>query len=221
MKLIYNIYSLCLFFVLLTSCGLDNVDAPTSRMMGKIVYNGQSIGLRGTGEAIRLQVYQDGYDLDTSFDIFVTQDGAFEATVFDGVYKIVARDNNGPWLNTRDTVMVTVKGLTVCDYPVTPYCLIGNESFSLNGNKLNASCQIQKIAGDKAIEKVMLFVSKTAFVDDVCQIGRTDLDRPAAEAVNLSMDISSQLTEKALFARLAVKVDGVGDAIYSKIKRIK
>lgn len=221
MKLKYSIYSFFFLLTLLTSCGLDNVDAPTSKLMGKIAYNGEAIGVRGTDEAVRLQAYQDGYDLHTSFDIFVKQDGTFEATVFDGVYKIVCRDNNGPWLNTRDTVTVTVKGSTTFDYPVTPYYMISNETFSLSGNTLNASCQIQKIAGDKMIEKVMLLVSKTAFVDDVCQIARHDLDKPATGAINLSMDISSQLSEKALYARLAVKIDGVGDAIYSKIEKIK
>lgn len=221
MKLKQSIYLLFAALSLLTSCGLDNVDAPTSKLMGKISYNGAAIGVRGSGEAIRLQAYQDGYELNKSFDIFVTQDGSFEAEVFDGIYKIVCRDNNGPWLNSRDTVTVTVKGSTVCDYPVTPYYMIENEKLSLSGNTLNATCLIKKIAGDKPIERVMLLLSKTAFVDDVCQIARKDWEKPQVGSQSLSMDISGNQSEKALFARIAVKIEGVGDALYSTIVRVK
>lgn len=221
MKLKKSIFVIFTLLSLLTSCGLDNVDAPESKIQGKISYNGTSIGVKGTDEAIRLQAYQDGYELKTPFEIFVKQDGTFEATVFDGVYKIVCRDNNGPWLNSRDTVTVTVKGSTTFEYPVTPYFLIENENIALNGNTLEASCIVKKIAGDKAIERVMLLLSKTSFVDDVCQIARKDIEKPEAGQMNLSMDISQNMSEKALFGRIGVKVDGVGDAIYSTIVRLK
>lgn len=221
MKLKYSIYALLAAFSLLTSCGLDNVDAPASKLMGKITYKGASIGVRGSGEAVRLQAYQDGYDLNNSFDIFVAQDGTFEATVFDGVYKVVCRDNNGPWLNTRDTLTVNVSGTTACEYPVTPYYMIENETITLSGNVLNTSCLVKKIAGDKPIERVMLLVSKTSFVDDVNQIARKDWEKPEAGTLNLSMDISGHQPEKALFARIGVKIEGVGDAIYSTIVRLK
>ncbi len=221
MKVKKYIYIVFAALSLLTGCGLDNVDAPESKLRGQVSYNGTPVGVKGTDEAVRLQAYQDGYELNKSFDIFVGQDGSFEATVFDGVYKIVCRDNNGPWLNNRDTVVVTVKGSTVCDYPVTPYFMIENESITLSGNILNASCLVRKIAGDQGIERVMLLVSKTSFVDDVCQISRQDVDQPEAGALQLSMDISKNMSEHALFARIGVKIEGVGDALYSKIVRLK
>lgn len=221
MKLKQNIYAFFALLSLLTSCGLDNVDAPASKLRGKITYNGATIGVKGTDEAVRLQAYQDGYDLDTPFEIFVKQDGTFEATVFDGVYKIVSRDNNGPWLNTRDTVVVTVKGASVCEYPVTPYYMIESETITLSGNTLHGSCLVKQIAGDKAIERVMLLLSKTSFVDDVCQIARQDLEKPQPGPLDLSMDVSSHTAEHALFARIGVKIEGVGDALYSTVVRLK
>lgn len=45
-----------------TSCTKDNYDAPESTLMGRIVYKGEPLQLRGTSEAIQLQLYQDGYE---------------------------------------------------------------------------------------------------------------------------------------------------------------
>ena len=42
-----------------TSCTKDNYDAPESTLMGRIVYKGEPLQLRGTSEAIQLQLYQD------------------------------------------------------------------------------------------------------------------------------------------------------------------
>ena len=111
-----KMYKYILLFVIVvftaTSCGLDNYDAPQSRLHGKITYNGQTLGLRGTGEAVRLQLYQDGYQLHDNIQVYVDQNGTFEALLFDGEYKLVTRDRNGPWVNTRDTIVVNLKGST-------------------------------------------------------------------------------------------------------------
>ena len=39
-----------------TSCTKDNYDAPESTLMGRIVYKGEPLLLRGTSEAIQLQL---------------------------------------------------------------------------------------------------------------------------------------------------------------------
>ena len=53
--------------MMFTACGLDNYDAPQSELHGKITYNGETLGLRGTGEAVQLQLYQDGYELEITY----------------------------------------------------------------------------------------------------------------------------------------------------------
>ncbi len=86
----YNyILSIIIIVFAMSSCGLDNYDAPKSQLRGKITYNGESVGLRGTGEAVQLQLYQDGYQLRDHISVYVGQDGAFEALLFDGEYKLV------------------------------------------------------------------------------------------------------------------------------------
>lgn len=208
----------------LSSCGLDNYDAPQSRLHGKITYNGETLGLRGTGEAVRLQLYQDGYELRDNIQVFVGQDGTFEALLFDGEYKLVTRNQNGPWVNTRDTIVVNLKGSTEVEVKVTPFFTISNETITLNGSVLNASLNVNKIVSTADIDYVTLMVSKTAFVDDVSNIAREDFSGLQAGSHSLSMDMSGNAnvaSAKALFARVGVRTIGADQAIYSDIVRLK
>ncbi len=208
----------------LTSCGLDNYDAPQSRLHGRITYNGETLGLRGTGEAVRLQLYQDGYELRDNIQVFVGQDGTFEAMLFDGEYKLVTRNQNGPWVNTRDTIVVNLKGSTEVEVKVTPFFTISNETITLNGSVLNASFTVNKIVSTANIDYVTLLVSKTSFVDDATNIARKDFKDQQAGALNLSMDMSDNANfaaAKALFARVGVRTVGADQAIYSDIVRLK
>lgn len=208
----------------LTSCGLDNYDAPQSRLHGRITYNGETLGLRGTGEAVRLQLYQDGYELRDNIQVFVGQDGTFEAMLFDGEYKLVTRNQNGPWVNTRDTIVVNLKGSAEVEVKVTPYFTISNETITLNGSVLNASFNVDKIVSTANIDYVTLLVSKTSFVDDVTNIARKDFENQQAGTLNLSMDMSDNANftaAKALFARVGVRTVGADQAIYSDIVRLK
>lgn len=207
-----------------TSCGLDNYDAPQSKLYGKITYNGEELGLRGTGEAVQLQIYQDGYQLRDNIRVYVGQDGSFEALLFDGVYKLVTRDKNGPWVNNRDTIVVNLKGTTEVEVPVTPYFTISNESISLSGNVLDAAFNVNKIVSTANIDYVTLLVSKTSFVDDVTYIARKDFRNQQPGSLTLSMDLSGNTnvaSAKALFARVGVRTVGADQAIYSDIVRLK
>ena len=133
MKIISNIFSLVLLLALFASCGKDNYEAPESTLMGTVTYQGKALQLRGTGEAVQLQLYQDGYELDDPISVYVGQDGKFAAKLFDGEYKLITRDGNGPWVNTRDTVVVNLKGTTEVQLEVTPYFLISNAQMSVSG----------------------------------------------------------------------------------------
>ena len=93
--------------VMPSSCGLDNYDAPESLLQGKIVYQGRPLGLRSTSGAIQLQLYQDGYAKRDPIPVYVNQEGEFSAKLFEGDYKLVTRDGNGPWVNSRDTLEVS------------------------------------------------------------------------------------------------------------------
>ncbi len=188
------------------------------------MYNGEALNLRGTGNAVRLQLYQDGYALHDAISVYVGQDGAFSASLFDGEYKLVTRDGNGPWVNSRDTTIVNVKGKTEIQLNVTPYFLISNENISVAGSKMNASFTINKIVSTAKISKVMLILSKTQFADDVNNLFRADITNVSEGAVTLSADISgntSVANSTYLYGRIGVLAQGADQAIYSPVVQLR
>lgn len=217
-KFYFIIFSLA---ILLAGCGKDNYDAPSSALTGKVVYNGQAIGVKGTGSSVQLELWQDGYPLYTSVPVYVTQEGTFSASLFDGDYKIVSKSGNGPWISTRDTLRFTVKGNTAVDYPVTPFYIISNENFTLSGNTLTATFNINHVSGTQSVERAILVVNKTKFVDETAQIKRVDSLNPAMGPVTMTMTLSNEvLANNVLNARVGVKISG-REAIYSGIQPVK
>lgn len=224
MKKIWNICSLLSLSLLAVSCGLDNYDEPESFLEGKITYEGKQLGLKGTNGGIQLQLYQDGYANHNAINVYATQDGTFSAVLFDGPYKLVTKDKNGPWVNKRDTIYIEVKGKTLCEVKVTPYFTISDENIALNNNTVSGTCNIQQIVQDSKISQVMLLVSQTTFVDENTNIGRQNLSNIAPGTTNISLDITNNKnvqSAKALFARIGVKATGADQAIYSEIFRLK
>lgn len=211
--------------VAVSSCGLDNYDAPESKLLGRVVYNGEPIGVRGTGEAVQLQLYQDGYELRNPIPVYVAQDGSFEAKLFDGEYKLVTRNNNGPWVNDRDTTVVNVKGTANVEVEVTPFYTLSNVQLSLSGSNANASFQINEVAGGSDIEYVMILVSKTSFVDDVSYTARVDInDVAAGSTVTGSIDLTNNSdfeSGRALYARVGLRPVGKDQAIYSQVVKLR
>ena len=224
MKKIWNICSLLSLSLLAVSCGLDNYDEPESFLEGKITYEGKQLGLKGTNGGIQLQLYQDGYANHNAINVYATQDGTFSAVLFDGPYKLVTKDKNGPWVNKRDTIYIEVKGKTLCEVKVTPYFTISDENIVLNNNTVSGTCNIQQIVQDSKISQVILLVSQTTFVDENTNIGRQNLSNIAPGTTNISLDITNNKnvqSAKALFARIGVKATGADQAIYSEIFRLK
>src|SRR5688572_5356036 len=115
-KLSFIIGSLVVF---LAACKKDNFEPPKSWLTGKVVYQNQPLGVRSNG--VQLELWQPGYANFSKIPVFVAQDGTFSANVFDGNYKLTFLRGNGPWVETTDTINVSVKGSTEVDVPVTPY----------------------------------------------------------------------------------------------------
>lgn len=225
MKIVSNIFSLFLLLVLFTGCGKDNYDAPESKIIGKVTYQGQALNLRGTGEAIQLQLFQDGYDKHDPINVFVGQDGTFSAVLFNGEYKLVTKDGNGPWVNKRDTTLINLNGHAEVNIEVTPYFTISGEQLAVSGSTMTASFTIDRIVADAGINKVILILSKTQFADDVNNVFRKDItENLSVGAVSFSADISGNedvAKAKALYARVGVLANGADQAIYSSVVRIK
>ena len=210
----YILGTLSLFILFLSGCVKDNYDEPESNLTGKIISNGEALGVSQRDGAVQLQLWQDGYDLYTAIPVYVAQDGTFSAKLFDGTYKLVTRDNNGPWVNDRDTVVVKVSGTTAVEYPVKPYYVLKGEEFKVANNVLTSTFNIQEVTAGKTIEKVTLYVNNTKFVDAATNVKNQDSALTTAGDYTITMDISD-LTQPILHARIGVKISGIGEMLYT------
>ena len=211
---------------LFTGCGMDNYDPPKSQLSGQIEYNGQPVRVKGTYGAIQLQLYQDGYALKTPISVFVDQNGKFEATLFDGTYKLVTRDKNGPWVNSRDTTIVNVKGNSMVKFEVTPYFTISNPTITLNGTQLTGSCTVDKIVSTANLDFIKLFVNGTSFVDENINVFSVSSNAltVGSNTFNLTLNADQQTklnSLKGIYARIGVKTQGADQAIYSEVFQLK
>lgn len=215
----YILYILTLTTIFLSSCGKDNYNEPDSNLIGKIVSTstGENIGVRETDGSVQMQLWQDGYELYTPISVYVNQDGTFSAKLFNGTYKLVTRDNNGPWVNDRDTVVVTVAGTTTVTYPVKPYFMLRDENFKVTGNKLTATFRIEQITASQNhnIEEVILYVSSTRFLDSGYNKKTEKISNPVIGNNSVSMDLTSLASYPILYARIGVKITGVEQMLYT------
>ena len=219
------IYMLITVGLLLQGCGKDNYDEPTSELSGNVTFNGLPLNLKGTGESVQLKLYQPGYELNAEVPVYVSQDGSFKVKIFDGKYKLVARENNGPWVNISDTVNVDLRGSVSVNYEVNPYFLVNSASLSLSSdNKLTGNFTINKNVPSATLDYYTVLVSKTAFVDDVSNFYRKDYTSVSGETIQVLEDLSENetiKTEPALFARIGVRANQADQAIYSEVIKIK
>ena len=166
MKTISKIFSMVILSAFsLMSCTKDNYDEPTSFIKGRVVYKGEALQLRGN-EAVKLQLYQRGYQKHDPVEVFVNQNGEFSICIFDGEYQLITKAGNGPWSDKgRDTIEIKLNGLATQDVEVTPYYLVEDAKMTLNGNKVNASFKVNKIAGT-GIDRMIMLLSTTQFLSD-------------------------------------------------------
>ena len=227
-KNIIQISFVILLSAWVASCGKDNYDAPQSTLTGQIVYNGSPVQVRGTSQAVQLQLYQDGYQKRDPISVYVTQDGSFSAKLFDGEYKMVTRDRNGPWENTRDTMLINLKGSKHVELSVKPFFTVSEANITCNtaSSTLSASLTITRVVSSAQLEKVYLILSKTQFADEAQNLIRKEVTGVSTGSVSLNSsltadDVSRINSTPTLFGRVGVKTVGTEQAIWTPVVRLK
>lgn len=207
--------------LLLCGCGLDNYDAPTVHLTGRISYEDHTLFVRhGT---ISFDLYQDGFEKREPIKVYVAQDGTFSSLLYAGDYTLTATDNNGPWLNDSEPLKIELRGDTEVDYKVTPYFTISDAAIVLNGTTVKAVCNVNKVAGEQAARRLSLFIGKSALVGDNTYnyISRTNQMPVNIGGNSLSCNLKNEADYDALYARLGLQIDGVAEMIYSETVKIK
>lgn len=226
------------FFALcgtLFSCEKDNYKAPSSTLNGKLVYQGEPIGVERN--QVPFQLYQYGFGLVGPIGSSFAQDGSYSAVLFDGDYKFIIPNGQGPFMlkqtssGAPDSIAISLRGNQTQDIEVMPYYMIRNPQFTVAGGKITATFKVEKIVTDstmaKNIEKVEFYINKTQFVsrggDD--NIASTDMDGgdiADMSNITLTVDVPAIVpTQNYVFARVGVKIDGVEDRLYSQVQKVQ
>lgn len=220
----------------LTACKKDNYAPPSSLLTGKVVYQGQAVGVRTNG--VQLELWQHGYQLFTKIPVYIAQDGSFSASLFDGDYKLV-RLGGAPWQNNTDSIDIKVRGSMNVDVPVEPYFTINTTSFTFNkaDTTITGTFTPTQVVAGKTLEVASISVGATQFVDIVNNAHSTDKNVTAGAPASLTISLNpgrypnpnqealrKRLTEllqkQYCYLRIGVKTNGVGERIYSTVQRM-
>jgi hypothetical protein len=212
-----------LLIVFFAGCKKDNFEPPKSQLTGRVVFQGQPVGVRSNG--VQLELWQPGFQLYTKIPVYIAQDGTFSALLFDGNYKLTRLKGNGPWADNTDTINVQVNGSATVDIPVDAYFVVKGETFQKSGSNINASFSLQRGNTSKNLEEVRLYLGRTTIIDQnnndavvtKSASAITDLTQP----INLSVALPASVAGKDyVFARVAVKTAGVAEPAFSIPQKI-
>lgn len=231
MKIKFQYIGMLLAVISIVSCKKDNFDPPTSTLSGKIVYQGEALQVEY--DRVPFQLYQYGFGKTGSINSSFTQDGTYSALLFDGQYKLIIPNGQGPFKwnenasGLRDSLSISLNGSQTLDLEVTPYYMIRNSQISKSGTNVNATFKIEKIingASGKDIEEVTLYVNKTQFVSGANNNGSSSIAGAAItdpNSVSLTVAIPSMTpAQNYVFARIGLKIAGVEDRIFSPLQKI-
>lgn len=220
--------------LLAASCKKDNYDPPKARLHGQLTYQGQPIHLEYN--QVPFQLYQFGFGKvgpvsNTTF----TQEGSYSVLLFEGEYKLTVPNGQGPFIwkklpnGAPDSVTVQMRGDQQLNLEVTPFYMIRNVNMSAANNKVTATFGLEKIvagADGKNIERVNLYINKTAFVSSggdysiaSSQKNSGAITDPAS--VSMEVNIPALVPAQAyIFARVGLKLQGVEDMIFTPVTKI-
>lgn len=230
MKIKLSLIAILLVVFFAFSCKKDNYEVPSSSLTGKLVYNGEAIGVEFS--RVPFEVYQYGFGRIGPINSNISPEGTFSHLLYDGDYKFVIRPGQGPFLwpvtgGKADTVNITVKGATVKDIEVQPYHMIRTPKFSLAAGKVTGIFKIEKIItgpNAKNLERAALFINKTFFVGNDNNIAKIEINAAGItdlNNVNLNVTVPAIIpTQNYVFARIGVKTEGVEDWIFSPVQKI-
>lgn len=216
---------------MMISCAKDNYDLPDKTLTGRIVYQDEPINVEY--DQVRIELWESGWQLHTPIDVTIKQDGSFSALLFEGSYKMVIPQGQGPFLTTQnettqsDTIALELRGNTGMDVEVLPYYMIRNTQMSKNGNAVDASFSIDQIVTDeraKSVDRVYLYLNKTQFVSGANNVKTVEIagaDIVDFANVNLSAGIPELVpAQQYIYARVGVRISGIQDLIFSPVQKI-
>lgn len=231
MKISFKYIGVIALIASVAACKKDNYAEPTAILSGKVVYQGEAIQLERN--QVPLQIYQYGFGKVGPIGQTFAQDGSYSQVLFNGNYKIIVPNGQGPflWKQTTagdpDTVNVSLTGSKALDLEVTPYYMIRNPQIAGASGVVTASFSAEKIitgANAKGIERVSLYINKDQYVSGGDNIAKKDSSGAAVTdgvSITLSVTVPGMTpTQSYVYARIGLKIAGLEDLIYSPLQKI-
>ncbi len=235
MKNKFHYLILLVLIAAIHSCSKDNYNSPASLLSGRLVYQGDSIGVETN--QVPFELYQYGFGKVGAIGESFAQNGTYSALLFDGDYKLIVPNGQGPfrWKYTAtgapDSIAVTMRGSQTLDLEVTPYYMIRNPQITGSGSTVTATFKAEKIITDanaKDIDRVSLYINKTQFVsgNGDQKVANTDMagaDITDINNITLSVTVPGDLTpaQNYIYGRIGLKIAGVEDLIFSPVVKIQ
>ncbi|GAB3659362.1 DUF3823 domain-containing protein [Echinicola sediminis] len=215
----------CLLLILglaAVSCEYDNFEEPKSTLSGRIVYQGEPLGLRSQG--VQLELWQHGYDLFQKIPVHVAQDGTFSAVLFDGDYKLTLLRGNGPWMDNTDSLDVQLRGSQMIDVEVEPYYTLSAPSYSVNGNTMTVNFTVNGIHTDRNLEFASIYMGRTSLTDALRNEGAATVQAAnitLGTPMSIDVEIPAGLAGRSdIYVRVGVKTAGVQEQLYSQVENV-
>ena len=221
-----------MFGILAFACSPDNFEEPKSQLYGRLHFQEDSIYLEHG--SVSYELYQDGFGKTGPMSSIFTSSGEFSQVLFNGAYKMVVPNGQGPFLwddsddDKADTVYINVEGNTTLEIEVTPFWIINNPTISFSNGNVNAIFGLEQIVTDsraREIENVTLFLSKTAFADTETNVKTQEInggDIVDYNNISLSAEVPELIpTQNYIFASVGVKFVGIDDLLFSPTKKIQ
>lgn len=217
--------------IALTACEKDNYDAPSSLLTGRLVYQGEPLQLQY--DRVSFELYQEGFGKTGPITSTFTTEGTFSHLLFDGIYKMVVPNGQGPfeWGETADmpdTLNITVNGNTNMDIEVLPYWMVRNPQLSASGGNVTGTFGLEQITSGthaKSIENATLYIGKTIFAGPEANVAFDVIEGSTItdfNNINLSAAVPEMIpAQDYVFARIGVKIAGVEDMIFSPVQKIQ
>jgi hypothetical protein len=233
MKLLIRYIPILALTISIFSCKKDNYSEPQTFLTGHIVYKGDAIQVERN--QVPFQIYQTGFGKVGAINGTFAQDGSYSAALFDGNYKLIIPNGQGPFLwkqtssGAPDSLSIILSGSQSIDIDVIPYYMIRNAQISASGGTVTATFKAEKIITDSAlaknIERVSLYINKTQFVSGGDNIGFKDMAGSGiTDPNNITLSVSIPTIVPAqnyIFARVGIKIANVEDMIFSPLQKIQ
>lgn len=234
MKISFKYVAIVALAAAVFSCKKDNYAPPSAILSGALLYQGDTIQVEKN--AVHFQIFQYGFGKvgPISTDETFAENGTYSATLFNGDYKLIVPNGDGPfmWKQTTagvpDSLSITINGSQSLDLEVTPYFLVRNANITAVGtDSVTATFKAEKIINDvnaKDLDYAVLFINKTQFVAGSNNVAAATI--PAGNIVDFnSIQLGVKVpamtpTQSYVYARIGLKISGVEDLIFSPLVKV-